>query len=410
MVVAGSKNTELPQEDLEQGPEAQSPQVNNFTEGEELEGKLKHSEELDKLMHSVLPNDRDLIEEGTVLSEGINHGLQSFTPDLLFQQMVQNYRQAEQLYGERLIRALTGYDPSYVERNVRIPEFQRQLKDDIKESIQGLKDQGLLNKEGAMTDIGLTIASLAMTADELEKMNRKGMLGERANKATANTGIKTDYAAFKDHRYRDINLKASIKKAIRRNHKKLIKEDLVAQERESKERATIIYAIDASGSMKGNKIAAAKRAGIALSFKATRKNDRVGITIFGKDVTKEQPPTTDFKVLVKTIVQARAAQETNIASTINRARLLLHNAQGVKHLVILTDGLQTVGKEEEVLKAAGTASQENITISVIGLALDSKGEQLSKNIVEAGKGSLYLVKDYDNLDLLIVEDYYRTRR
>ena len=408
--MTGSSGVEPPRQDLEEGPEATSPKVNEFSEGEELQGKLRHSEELDKLMHSVLPNDRDLIEEGTLLAEGINHGLQSFTPDLMFQQLVQNYRHAEQLYGERLIRALSGYDPSYVERNVRIPEFQRQLHDDLKESIKSLKEQGLLDKEGAMTDMGLTVASLSMASDELERMNRKGILGERANKAVGAEGIKADYANFKEHRYHDLNLKASIKKAIRRNHGKLIREDLVAQERENKERATIIYAIDASGSMKGEKIAAAKRAGIALSFKATRKNDLVGITIFGKDVTDEQAPTKDFKALIKTIVQARAAQETNIASTIDHARLLLHNAQGVKHLVILTDGLQTAGDEETVIEAAGKASQERITISIIGLSLDQKGEALSKRIVEAGGGNLYLVKDYDNLDVLIIEDYYRSSR
>lgn len=401
-------------QDLEESPEVQrSPQVNkqNLHQGEEIQGSLAHSEQLDKLMRSVLENDKDIIPEGTMLSEGISHGLQSFTPDLLFEQFVQNYRQAKNLYGERLIRELSGYDPSYVERNIRIPEFKRELKSKMQQSIKNLQDKGFLNKQGVVTDTGLTVASLAMVSEELDKLNKKGALGERANKASSFEGEKADVSSYKSHhRFKDIALKASIKKSLRRGHTELSKDDLVVHTYESKERATLLYAIDASGSMKGEKLVAAKKAGVALAFKALQKKDKVACLVFGKEIVAEQYPTDDFFSLVKTMLKAQAAKETDIAATIRHATTILENVKGLKHIMLLTDGLQTVGTTGDVLKVVGEAAAIGITISIVGLSLDNEGETLSKQIVELGKGTLYRVKNYDNLDVMLLEDYYKTTR
>mgnify|MGYP006297327159 FL=1 len=170
--------------------------------------------------------------------------------------------------------------------------------------------------------------------------------------------------------------------------------------------------MDASGSMKGEKLAAAKRAGIALAFKATRKRDTVGLVVFGREVEASLAPTDDFLSLAKLITRARASRETDLAATIRHSSRLLENARGVKHLLLLTDGLQTVGEDPSgvVLKAAGEAAQAGITISVVGLSLDEEGERLCRQVVDIGGGSLYLLKDYEELDVLLLEDYYRATR
>lgn len=383
--------------------------MKEFSRAEELRGSLSHSETMDKLMRSVLENDQQLIDEGHVLADGISHGLHSFTPEMLFEQLVKDYRQAKELYGQRLIRQLSGYEPGYVERNIRIPEFRRELKGRLQQSVKSFEDHGLIDKEGKITDEGLTIASLSMTVEELSKLKSKGALGERASKIKGLVGEKADYDAYRSHhRYRDLALKATVKKAIRRGHGRIAKEDLTVHERLDRQRATVIYAIDASGSMKGEKLASAKRAGIALGYKATQKGDRVGVVIFGREVTGEQRPTAELLPLIKVIVAARAARETDIAATIRHAQGLFDNSSGLKHLVLLTDGLQTVGEDPvaAVLEAASSAAACGVTISVIGLRLDEEGELLSRRLVDVGKGTLYLVKSYDDLDLLLIEDYY----
>lgn len=389
----------------------ESNKVKNFDQAEEVEGKLRHSEAYDKLMHSVLENDKDTIEQGQMIQDGMDHGLQSFTPDMMFEQFVNNYKNAKQLYGERLIRELSGYDESYVEKNIRIPEFQRELKERLRQSVKSLKDQGLLGKEGEITDEGIVVATMSMVREELDRMKKKGVFGERANRTKSLTGEKADYREYvSTDRYRDIAVKASAKKAIRRGHRHIGKEDLVVHDHVHTERATIIYAIDASGSMRGEKIAAAKRAGIALAYKAIKKRDKVGCVVFGKEVVSEHAPTQDFMPLVRTMLRARAAKETDIAQTIHHAITMFDSQKGVKHLLLLTDGLHTASGNKQVLEAASTAYRADITLSIVGLSLDEDGEQLCKQIVDIGRGSLYVVKNYEDLDMVFIEEYYRVRQ
>jgi Mg-chelatase subunit ChlD len=79
-----------------------------------------------------------------------------------------------------------------------------------------------------------------------------------------------------------------------------------------------------------------------------------------------------------------------------------------KHLVILSDALPTVGEEpvRETLEAVSAARDRGITTSLIGISLDEKGEETATKIVEIGQGKLYVTKDLEELDKIILEDYY----
>ena len=70
--------------------------------------------------------------------------------------------------------------------------------------------------------------------------------------------------------------------------------------------------------------------------------------------------------------------------------------------------MPTTGKdpEKEVLEAASLCHDNNISISLIGISLDEKGIMLAKRIVEIGEGKLYLVKGNQELDTIVLEDYY----
>ena len=102
--------------------------LKEFSKAEELSGKLAFQQLEDKLMHSVLENDKKIIDSGKLISDVINQGMSSFTPDLMFEQLVKNYTLAKQIYGESIIRLVSGYEPDYVKKNIGIPEFQRELK------------------------------------------------------------------------------------------------------------------------------------------------------------------------------------------------------------------------------------------------------------------------------------------
>ena len=147
----------------------------------ELAGKLSSQEEK-KLMHSVLENDKETIEQGKLIRDSINQGLNSFTPDLLYQQLVKNYSMAKHIFGPSLLKLATGYNPDYIKKNINIPEFQKELKFRIQKNIEKLKEKGFLNKDDEITDKGIELASLVMYFEELDKIIPQGILGEKIHK------------------------------------------------------------------------------------------------------------------------------------------------------------------------------------------------------------------------------------
>ncbi|MBW2994953.1 VWA domain-containing protein, partial [Candidatus Woesearchaeota archaeon] len=79
-----------------------------------------------------------------------------------------------------------------------------------------------------------------------------------------------------------------------------------------------------------------------------------------------------------------------------------------KHFILLTDALPTVGEEpeKETIEAAAEARANNITISIVGINLNEQGAELAKKIVELGEGHLYMTKDAEELDRILLLDYY----
>jgi len=376
-------------------------------EAEELSGKLEKQTKENKLMHSVLENDKEIIDEGKLLSESINQNLSSFVPYMIFKNLVNDYKLAKQLYGEFIIRKLTGYEPGFVEKNIKIPEFREEIKKNIEENIKKLKQKDFLNKEGEITDEGLKLSSLVLYTEELDKLRIKG-LGEKKEKKKDVYGDKKDYVPYKKTRYRDVAVKQSVKTAIRRQHSKLLREDLRIFERQKKGGISIVYGLDASGSMKGEKIGVGKRAGVALAYKAISERNKVGLIVFGEEIKQTVPPTLDFDEILRSITSIRARAETDIAKTIQKAIEMFGIRKETKHLILLTDVLPTKGKkpEEETLRAVSIARHQGITISVVGINLDKQGLKLAKRIIEISNGRLYKVKNLELLDTVILEDYY----
>jgi Mg-chelatase subunit ChlD len=173
----------------------------------------------------------------------------------------------------------------------------------------------------------------------------------------------------------------------------------------------IIYALDNSGSMKGDKIGVAKKAGVALMYKAISNGDNAGLIVFGSKVQKAIPPTKNFHSLLTELTRIKTSGETDIVGCIEAAVKLFGAHVKTKHLVLITDAMQTMGKlpEKEVLESISKAADMGITITVVGISLNKEGEKLAKEIVNISDGSLYEVRSLDNLDQVVIEDYYRTK-
>ncbi|MFH1590151.1 MAG: VWA domain-containing protein [archaeon] len=388
-------------------PDYEQVDVKTVTPIQELDGNLRKDEKHDKLMSSVLAGDKQKIDDGKLILESINQGVGAFTPELMLKNLVKNYNMTKNMYGPRIIRRLTNYSSDYVEKNITIPEFQREIVKNIEENISQLQNDNLISKEGHITDEGLFLSSLVLYTEELDNLIAKGF-GDKRKKEKDAYGDREDTISYRKCRYKDIAMRRTVKTAIRRGHEKIFKDDLKVFERKSKGKISIIYGLDSSGSMKGDKLTTAKKAGVALAFKAIQERNNVGLIVFGSDIKNVVHPTNDFMKILQNLTSIRASMETDISKTIKKAIELFPNRKETKHLILLTDALPTKGKqpEKETLKAASIARDAGITISVIGIKLDEKGSKLAKKITEIGNGRMYKVTDLENVDKIILEDYY----
>lgn len=361
-----------------------------------------------ELAHELINGNEQKMDYGRMLDSSISQGLFSFNPDMIYDKVAKDYNTAEKLYGETFLRAISGYDPTAIKKNIKIPEFQRELKNKIKKNVEALKDEGLINKQGEITDKGLELASLVLYMEELDDLRAKG-LGEKKSKKLFVYGDKENVRPYRKHdRFRDIALKKSIKQSIRKGHTTIEPEDLMVFEKDSKGKIYIIYCLDASGSMKGKKIAMCKKAGIALAYKAIDEHDKVGLMVFGSEIEESIAPTSDFSLFLKSIAKIRAKKQTDLALTIEKAIELFPKDDVTKHLILITDANPTAGNDPKrsTLNLVERAAANGITVSVIGIGLDKDGEEFSKKIVEIGQGNLHVIKDLDNLDKIVLHDYY----
>lgn len=381
--------------------------VEELTEIDELDGKMSISKD-EALMHSVMQNDKSTIDDGKLIADAFNRGLGNFTPDLFFEQMVKNYTLAKQLFGDTILRLVSGYNPDYIEKNLPIPEFRKELRANIHKRIDALKDKNVLDKEGIISDKGIDLASAVLYVEELNHLVPKGVLGETVSKKIAHYGERSEARHYrKGDRYRDIGTRSTVRTAIRRGHLTLDPSDLRTQDRKSKGSVSIIYGIDASASMKGSKIEQAKKAGIALAFQAIQHKDNVGLVVFGNDVKSSVEPTQNFPLLLRTLTTIRASRETDFTQLITKAIELFPSGDVTKHLLVLTDAMPTVGDdpEQETFAAIAQARAAGITVSVVGIQLDADAKAFAEQLASLGEGRLYLVRNLGDLDKIVLEDY-----
>lgn len=382
--------------------------VENLERAEEAPGKLATQFLEEKLMHSVLAADKTTLEHGRLIEEAFNHSIGTFVPELMFANLVKNFSIARQLYGDTFLRLLTGYSTDYLQKNLNIPEFNKELQRAITERIEQLRKQGLIDDAGDIVQKGIELASLVLYVEELDHLIPQGLLGSKQSTHRAAYGEPGATHAFrKGERYRDLALRQSIKRAVLRGHSKLVAGDLQSRERYAKGIINVIYALDASASMKGAKLETCKRAGVALAFKAIREKDRVGLVVFGTEVKDAIAPTDDFGFLLQHITRIIASRQTDFVTMLQQAIRLFPQDSTTSHLVILTDALPTVGDEPErqTLAAVSEARAHGITISLIGIQLDAKGKALAEQMTRIGQGRFTIARDLEHLDRLVLEDY-----
>jgi len=121
--------------------------------------------------------------------------------------------------------------------------------------------------------------------------------------------------------------------------------------------------------MKGRKIEVAKKAGIALAFRAIENKDKVGLVVFGEEVKESVYPCGDFHRILDEITKVRPGKETDMVSVIKKSIEMFSRINATKHLILLTDALQTIGSKDEVIDMVVPSKDSTIlTVTALGFA------------------------------------------
>ena len=340
-----------------------------------------------------------------LIGDAINSNLSVFIPDLLFDKFVKNFKSAKDLFGESFVRALFGYDSSYIEKNISLPEFRKILRQNMEQSIKELKQEELIDDENRITEQGFKASVVSLYLKELDKIS--SFSGRRAGAQENPAGLPDELVRFTNQSFRNLAVKGTVKKAARRSHGSIDAEDLVMSKRVATKQAEIIICIDASSSMKGEKIHACKRASVILAYSAIRNGDKVGILVFSEKVSKKIKPSRDLFHLIEEISRIRTISLTDISNAISES-LELFSRSASKNIFLITDAMPTKGKKpvEHAVSSAVRAADSKVHLSLVGIAFNKESESIARRIVDAARGSLYCIRDIKELDKIFIEEYY----
>ena len=159
----------------------------------------------------------------------------------------------------------------------------------------------------------------------------------------------------------------------------------------------IVIDLDTSGSMaEFNKIDAAKA--VSLDFAKKRKNDALGLVVFGNIAYIASPLTFDkktFSDILSRIYVSIAGGKTAIYDALFLSSNLFKNAQGQKIIILLTDGMDnaSITPLDIVIKKL---KKEHIKVFTIGIGGDADISVLKKIAASTG-GKFYIATSLNDL-------------
>jgi Mg-chelatase subunit ChlD len=343
-------------------------------------------------------------DESMLLEEMTAHGIGSFQPDIMMQNLTERYSHAEKLYGKTLITLATGFDSEYVKRNIRIPEFQKELEKQLKRQKQQLTEKGLI-ENGSLTDKAYVLATQMMLTEEIEKMY-KASFNEGRGMEKSLHGEHESAKPYNNERYHDIAIRESIRMSVRRRHEGIRREDIRAYQNISRPQREIVLAVDMSGSMKGDKIVKARRAFAALLAHSLAKNDSVGLLLFNTKKIAGHHTKTPAEIMLRSLISNTPAGKTSLNTAIMDSLNLFSSDKSSRHIMLVTDANPTQGEDpyKNTIEAASIAKERGITVSFIAIKPERKSEEFATKIVEMTRGRYYKAEE-NSLGHIVLQDY-----
>ena len=167
--------------------------------------------------------------------------------------------------------------------------------------------------------------------------------------------------------------------------------------------------LDRSGSMAGEKLAAARDAA-AMLIQRLHPDDVVSVVAYDDDVTTIAEPATGKTQasLPKLVKNIEPGGSTNLSGGWLRARELVARGKrdgGVNRIMLLTDGLANCGITDsaQLLGLCRTACGAGITTTTIGFGADYD-EKLLRGMADAGGASTWYIERPDQAPDVFAEE------
>ena len=161
--------------------------------------------------------------------------------------------------------------------------------------------------------------------------------------------------------------------------------------------------LDRSGSMRGAKLAEARRAAI-LAIERLRRDDIVSIVTYDSTVHVLMPATrlSDKEDIYRAIRRIQPGDKTALFAGVSKGARELRkflDAQRVNRLILLSDGLANVGPSSpgELAELGASLASEGAAVTTIGLGLDYN-EHLMTRLALASDGNHFFAETAADLE------------
>lgn len=338
------------------------------------------------------------IEGNNVVMSMINRGIQSLDSTHIARMLINDLEAAKKFLGKETITDLTGFAELDLKRREQQLQHLNELQRRIDAKLRELKSKGLLDEEGKVTEQGLELA-----IEETLKLEGFGG-GEHALPEMGRdviTGIKKFSGS-----YRDLALRATIRRTLQRGKRIPERRDWVGYDKRKAERVDFVFLLDASGSMIGNKIAACKKAALALALRCRKTGDRMAVIEFSNESKIIADLESDPRSLAISVMKANPSGTTDIAKALEKSSEVLEKGGRSRHIILITDAIPTEGDEpvEKAIAQAQKVASQRVTLSVVGIELDPEAEKTARIIAGIGKGRFYHVSKPEEIGDRVISD------
>ncbi len=298
-------------------------------------------------------------------------------------------------------------------------------REELEEEQERGDDEGRPNEahEGAADDdldrAETVYEAVALPSFSMDRMARKGSGRRSKTKSGANRGRYSAFTASPRPGCRDIALDATIRAAApyqtRRPHNgcavSLENGDFRYKVRESHVGATIIFLVDASGSMgAAHRMKETKEAILSLLMDSYRKRDKVGLIAFGRGGARTLLDVTSSIDLAKKRLQdLPTGGKTPLAAGLFHAWQFIRarrvkDPEMVPMLLLVTDGranegLWTQSPVDDAVKAASLLAAEKVATVIIDTEKSFVTLGLAKKVAKAANAVYWKVDEIRGKEL-----------